>query len=70
MKDSKVVVSEPSKSEFDAKYPNCPICLSTFDGFISSPDVCQHKFCLDCLQEWSKVNLYLVFSQFKLNQKI
>lgn len=55
MKDSKEFVKELTKNEIDIKYANCPICLSNFDSVVSSPDVCQHKFCLDCLQEWSKV---------------
>lgn len=38
-------------------YQNCPICLSTFDSdLLASLDVCAHKFCLECIQEWSKVN--------------
>lgn len=38
------------------KSQNCPICLCNFgaSSLISSPEVCQHIFCLECLQEWSK----------------
>ena len=36
----------------------CPICLCSFRKQISArPDVCEHKFCLECLQEWSTVRL-------------
>lgn len=33
----------------------CPICLNRFLGqTIGSPDSCDHNFCLECLQEWTK----------------
>jgi len=38
--------------------PTCYICLNEFDGQeVGSPDSCEniHHFCLECLEEWSKV---------------
>lgn len=33
----------------------CPICLASFrNQEIGSPESCDHSFCADCLQEWSK----------------
>lgn len=40
--------------------PTCYICLNEFDGQdVGSPDSCEniHFFCLECLEEWSKVIL-------------
>lgn len=33
----------------------CPICLLAFAGEIGRPQVCQHNFCLPCIQTWSQV---------------
>ncbi|CAF0943076.1 unnamed protein product [Brachionus calyciflorus] len=46
----------PHTNDIKIKSQNCPICLCNFDfnSQLSSPDVCQHIFCLECLQEWSK----------------
>lgn len=56
----KEIKSEPSTNEIDikSKYQNCPICLCNFrnNTVIANPNVCEHVFCLDCLQEWSKVS--------------
>ena len=39
----------------------CPICLCSFKNQNSAtPEVCQHKFCLECIEEWSKVNTILI----------
>lgn len=38
--------------------PTCYICLNEFEGQdVGSPDSCQsiHFFCLECIEEWSKV---------------
>lgn len=38
--------------------PTCYICLNEFEGQdIGSPDSCEnfHSFCLECIEEWSKV---------------
>uniref|UniRef100_A0A914VP81 PHD and RING finger domain-containing protein 1 n=1 Tax=Plectus sambesii TaxID=2011161 RepID=A0A914VP81_9BILA len=32
----------------------CPICLNAFDAEIGSPEACDHKFCLPCIQEWAR----------------
>ena len=42
--------------------PSCPICLSLFENnqLISTPDSCKHMFCVECLQEWSKVSVKLL----------
>ncbi len=37
----------------------CPICLCTFkDQDVGNPDSCDHLFCLECLEEWSKVCIW------------
>lgn len=38
--------------------PTCYICLNEFEGQdVGSPDSCEniHHFCLECIEEWSKV---------------
>ncbi|RNA20756.1 PHD and RING finger domain-containing 1, partial [Brachionus plicatilis] len=56
--ESKDFFDECLKHEIDLKqkFQNCPICLCNFKNntTYSNPDVCEHIFCLDCLQEWSK----------------
>jgi len=40
--------------------PTCYICLNEFEGQdVGSPDSCEniHHFCLECIEEWSKVSL-------------
>ena len=38
----------------------CPICLNKFkDQDIAIPSSCNHEFCLECLEEWSKVIIFL-----------
>lgn len=33
----------------------CPICLASFrNQEVGSPESCEHSFCADCIQEWSK----------------
>lgn len=40
----------------DQNVERCPICLSRFKSQdIANPSSCEHKFCLECLEEWSKV---------------
>ena len=35
---------------------SCPICLGEFDGQrLGNPENCRHIFCLECIQEWTKV---------------
>lgn len=35
----------------------CPICLCSYkDQNSAKPDVCEHRFCLECIEEWSKVS--------------
>ena len=35
----------------------CPICLCSLSSFKyhAYPDSCEHVYCIDCLEEWSKV---------------
>jgi hypothetical protein len=48
--------SHSSESSDNDKY-RCPICLSSYKNQSSgNPDVCEHKFCLECIEEWSKVS--------------
>lgn len=45
-----------SDTSEDDKY-RCPICLSSYKEQNSAqPDVCEHRFCLECIEEWSKVS--------------
>lgn len=55
------VKSEPSESAAET----CPICLCTFGNkdIIGKPNVCAHKFCVECIQEWSKVSI--LFLEYK-----
>lgn len=47
-----------SESSVDDKY-RCPICLSSYrDQSSGNPDVCEHRFCLECIEEWSKVRFF------------
>ena len=67
IKDEPVVVPK-SKSKKAPKIFNkdvCAICLSNFSNQnTGTPNVCQHQFCLDCIQEWAKV-----IAQFYLNNR-
>ncbi|KAJ8976329.1 hypothetical protein NQ317_010096 [Molorchus minor] len=39
----------------DGQSEKCPICLRTFRlQEIGTPETCDHMFCLECIQEWSK----------------
>ncbi|KAL1506450.1 hypothetical protein ABEB36_005815 [Hypothenemus hampei] len=49
--EDKAIESDSS----DGQSEKCPICLASFRGQeIGVPENCDHKFCLDCIQEWSK----------------
>ena len=46
-----------AESSDDEETVKCPICLLKIKGqIIGLPEVCGHPFCLDCIQEWSKVD--------------
>ncbi len=37
----------------------CPICLSSIlNQTLARPVQCEHYFCLECIQEWSKVSIF------------
>ncbi|XP_069696612.1 serine/arginine repetitive matrix protein 2 isoform X2 [Periplaneta americana] len=39
----------------DGQSEKCPICLRNFTTQeVGTPEACDHSFCVDCLQEWSK----------------
>ena len=48
-----------SPSKRVCNYDICPICLCPLSSqkIFATPDSCDHIYCLDCLEEWSKVNL-------------
>ena len=51
---------EPLKSPSG---PLCYICLNEFNGQdVGSPDSCDgnHYFCLECIEEWSKVSHHFI----------
>jgi PHD and RING finger domain-containing protein 1 len=51
------LVSVGSSKESSSNNDVCPICLCSFKNQESGkPNVCEHKFCLECLLEWSKVS--------------
>lgn len=48
--------------------PTCYICLNEFEGQdVGSPDSCEniHHFCLECIEEWSKVLSMIVTFAYK-----
>ncbi|GBN42294.1 PHD and RING finger domain-containing protein 1 [Araneus ventricosus] len=39
----------------DVKGSTCPICFELLnEKAVGSPDICDHKFCLACLEKWTK----------------
>lgn len=39
----------------DGNSEKCPICLLSFnDQEVGTPETCDHSFCADCIQEWSR----------------
>ncbi|KAF5290718.1 hypothetical protein FQA39_LY14637 [Lamprigera yunnana] len=69
--------NEFSSDSSDVEAEKCPICLLSFkQQEVGSPEACDHSFCADCIQEWSKnvntcpvdrrkFNLILVRSHYK-----
>jgi len=52
------VIEEDEDDSDDDNY-RCPICLSSYKNQNSArPDVCEHRFCLECIEEWSTVIKY------------
>lgn len=48
-------VLEASDSDGESA-ERCPVCLNRFrDQDVGTPEACDHMFCLECIQEWSKV---------------
>lgn len=44
-----------SSDSNDEQVEKCPICLLRFKTQeIGTPESCDHTFCVDCIQEWSK----------------
>jgi len=42
----------------DGQSEKCPICLRNFTTQeIGTPEACDHSFCVECLQEWSRVRI-------------
>ncbi len=59
-------IDEDSEASDDENF-RCPICLSSFkDQNWAKPDVCEHKFCLECIEEWSSVSVSIFASSFWL----
>ena len=49
-------ISSSNCSSGSKSTERCPICLNKFkDQDIAIPSSCEHEFCLECLEEWSKV---------------
>jgi hypothetical protein len=37
----------------------CPICLNKFKyQDVAIPSSCNHEFCIECIEEWSKVIIF------------
>lgn len=52
---------ESSSSSSDGESDKCPICLTRLgQQDLASPNSCLHTFCLNCLTEWGKVNIYFI----------
>ena len=63
---SRIVKNEAQEAESDSESVSssvgstdertrCPICLTSYKNQNSAnPDVCEHRFCLECIEEWSK----------------
>ncbi|XP_072393559.1 uncharacterized protein [Diabrotica undecimpunctata] len=54
--DTQATTKLDSDSELsDGQSEKCPICLVSFKAQeIGTPESCDHTFCLECIQEWSK----------------
>ena len=51
-----VTVSDDDSGDEDAE--RCAVCLSRFKGQdVGTPESCDHVFCLECIQEWSRVRM-------------
>ena len=60
--DSSVSLVTDGSCQSSSSKELCPICLCSFKNQqLAKSDVCEHTFCLECLQEWSKVLVYFVF---------
>lgn len=64
--DSGSSLSESSSCSDDdsdsSKKERCPICLNKFkEQDIAIPNSCSHEFCLECLEEWSRVCFNYLF---------
>uniref|UniRef100_A0A8C4H8B0 RING-type domain-containing protein n=1 Tax=Dicentrarchus labrax TaxID=13489 RepID=A0A8C4H8B0_DICLA len=53
---------EESTADFIPHSDKCYICLSPFDKrAVASLESCQHVFCLECILQWSQVNLHFTW---------
>jgi hypothetical protein len=58
--DGAAASAEYMSDSSDGQSEKCPICLLSFTvQEIGTPEACDHSFCVDCLQEWSKVTVAL-----------
>lgn len=60
---SKTPIEEVKPPRSPNSVPTCYICLNEFEGQdIGTPENCEriHFFCLECIEEWSKVGIYLL----------
>ncbi|KAJ8956760.1 hypothetical protein NQ314_006634 [Rhamnusium bicolor] len=52
---SKEIQENTDSDSSDGQSEKCPICLLSFKSQeIGVPESCDHMFCLECIQEWSK----------------
>jgi hypothetical protein len=56
------------KSEIINKpHEQCPICLSLMKSqLLARPIDCKHNFCLECIEEWSRVSSFYLKYYFLL----
>ena len=55
--NSKKIKSETTIKHESIVYEQCPICLSLMKNqLLARPVECKHNFCLECIEEWSKVS--------------
>jgi hypothetical protein len=62
-------LKKENKDKEQENVQNCAICLNCVEiNLLASLDACSHKFCLKCIQEWSKVRTFMTAINVKVNR--
>ena len=49
-------LEDDSDANSDGETERCPVCLNRLlDQDVGTPEACDHNFCLECINEWAKV---------------